>query len=71
MASHFCSTSGTLLYGVDSDFLGQSILQIGTVTDFHLHETQLKSQVEQFIESCGEWLDGVEGVPQVEGLFTG
>jgi hypothetical protein len=68
MINHFCSTCGSLMYRTGDGFPGQSILRIGTVDDFHLHETKLKPQVEQFIESRVGWLHGVEGVPQVVGL---
>ncbi|KAJ6580627.1 Mss4-like protein [Mycena capillaripes] len=59
MASYFCSTCGSLLYRIGDGFPGQSILRIGTVDDFHLHETKLKPQVEQFIESRVGWLHGL------------
>jgi hypothetical protein len=42
------------------------VLRIGTVDDFNLHETKLKPQVEQFVESRVEWLHGLEGIKQVE-----
>jgi hypothetical protein len=38
------------------------------VDDFNLHETKLKPQVEQFVESRVEWLHGLEGIKQVEGM---
>ena len=44
-----------------------SILRIGTVDDFHLHESKLKPGVEQFVEGRVGWLRGAEGVEQVEG----
>ncbi|CAF9902972.1 MAG: hypothetical protein ALECFALPRED_000087 [Alectoria fallacina] len=67
MTNYFCSTCGTLMYRVSSAFPEQSILRIGTVDDFHLHETKLKPTAEQFIESRVGWLNGVEGVKQVRG----
>ncbi|KAF8202740.1 Mss4-like protein [Mycena galopus ATCC 62051] len=67
MTNHFCATCGTLMYRVSSGSPGQSILRIGTVDDFHLHETKLKPPVEQFIGTRVGWLHGVEGVKQVEG----
>jgi len=67
MTNHFCSTCGTLMYRVGSRFPGMSILRIGTVDDFHLHETKLKPTVEQFTKSRVAWLPGVEGLRQVEG----
>jgi len=65
MTNYFCSTCGTLMYRVSSGAPGQSILRIGTVDDYHLHETKLKPQKEQFIESRVAWLHGAEGVEQV------
>ncbi|KAF7345649.1 putative glutathione-dependent formaldehyde-activating gfa protein [Mycena venus] len=67
MTNYFCSTCGTLMYRVSSGFPGASILRIGTVDDFHLHETKLKSTVEQFVEKRVGWLHGTEGVKQIEG----
>ncbi|KAJ7459707.1 Mss4-like protein [Mycena latifolia] len=67
MTNYFCSTCGTLMYRVGARFPGQSILRIGTVDDFHLHETKLKPGVEQFTKTRVEWLHGVDGIPQVEG----
>lgn len=42
MTNYFCSTCGTLMYRVGERFPGKSILRIGTVDDFSLHETKLK-----------------------------
>ena len=67
MTNYFCSTCGTLMYRVSSAFPGQSILRIGTVDDFHLHETKLRPKVEQFTKDLVGLLRGVEGVKQVEG----
>jgi len=67
MTNHFCSTCGTLMYRVSSGWPGMSILRIGTVDDFHLHETKLKPQVEQFTKDRVAWLKGAEGAKQVEG----
>jgi hypothetical protein len=67
MTNYFCSTCGTLMYRVGSAFLGQSILRIGTVDDFHLHETKLRPRVEQFTKDRVGWLCGVDGAKQVEG----
>lgn len=71
MTNYFCSTCGTLMYRVSSGMPGQSILRIGTVDDFSLHETKLRPGVEQFNKDRVGWLAGVEGVRQVEGnAFT-
>lgn len=67
MTNFFCSTCGTLMYRVSSGFPGQSILRIGTVDDFNLHETKLRPRVEQFTKDRVGWLHGAEGVRQVEG----
>jgi len=67
MTNYFCSTCGTLMYRVGENYPGMSILRIGTVDDFHLHETKLKPEVEQFTKDRVNWLQGVEGAKQVEG----
>ncbi|KAF7345655.1 Glutathione-dependent formaldehyde-activating GFA protein [Mycena venus] len=61
MTNYFCSTSG---------FPGMSILRIGTVDDFHLHETKLKPKREQFVENRVAWLHCLEGVKQFKGMGT-
>jgi hypothetical protein len=53
------------MYRVGAAFPGVSILRIGTVDDFQLHETKLRPRVEQFVESRVAWLRGVEGIPQI------
>lgn len=67
MTNHFCSKCGTLMYRVSSGFPGKSIMRIGTIDDFSLHETKLKPQVEQYVKDRVSWLSAAEGVPQVEG----
>lgn len=67
MTNYFCSTCGTLMYRVGAGFPGHSILRIGTVDDFNLHETKLRPRVEQFTKDRVDWLPGLEGVKQVEG----
>ena len=46
-----------------------SILRIGTVDDFALHETKLRPRVEQFTKSRVAWFQGVdiEGIRREEG----
>ncbi|KAF7345651.1 Histidine acid phosphatase [Mycena venus] len=68
MTNHFCSTCGTLMYRVSTGFPGMSILRIGTVDDFHLHETKLKPRRELFVESRVKWLHSLDGVRQFEGM---
>jgi hypothetical protein len=67
MTNYFCSTCGSLMYRVGTGFPGCSILRIGTVDDFHLHETKLKPRLEQFVKDRVSWLSGAEGVKQVHG----
>ncbi|KAF2176465.1 hypothetical protein K469DRAFT_813244 [Zopfia rhizophila CBS 207.26] len=57
MTNYFCSTCGT----------HYSILRIGTVDDFNLHETKLRTRVEQCTNDRVCWLCGVERVKQDEG----
>jgi len=64
MTNHFCGTCGTLLYRVSEQFPGYSILRIGTVDDFHLHETKLKPQSEHFTNNRVAWLEPVDGSAQ-------
>lgn len=66
MTNYFCSTCGTLMYRVSSGYPGVSIMRIGTVDDFNLHETKLKPSVEQFTSCRVSWLQGAEGVKQVK-----
>lgn len=56
------------MYRVSSGLPGQSILRIGTVDDFSLHETKLKPQIEQFVEARVGWLADVPGARQVVGM---
>lgn len=55
------------MYRVGEAFPGKSIMRIGTVDDFNLHETKLRPRVEQFTKDRVSWLRGAEGVKQVEG----
>ncbi|EOD49721.1 hypothetical protein K435DRAFT_695196 [Neofusicoccum parvum] len=68
MTNYFCSTCGTLMYRVSSGAPGHSILRIGTIDDFHLHETKLRPQIEQFIPSRVSWFTGVEGAKKFDGM---
>lgn len=67
MTNFFCSTCGTLMYRVGEAFPGHSILRIGTVDDFNLHETKLKPRIEQYTKDRVGWLYSAVGVKQVEG----
>ncbi|KAH8703212.1 Mss4-like protein [Talaromyces proteolyticus] len=66
MEDSFCSICGNLMYRRSTRFPGLSILRIGTVDDFNLHESKLKPQFEQFTEDRVGWFDGVqiEGIPR-------
>ncbi|KAJ7021862.1 Mss4-like protein [Mycena alexandri] len=67
MTNYFCITCGILMYRVSSGFPDHSVLRIGTVDDFSLHETKLKPRVEQFVKDRVGWLHAAEGVVQVQG----
>lgn len=67
MTNFFCTTCGSLMYRVGEAFPGHSILRLGTVDDFNLHETKLRPRVEQFTKDRVGWLHHVEGVGQVGG----
>ena len=45
---------------------GRSILRVGTVDDFHLHETKLRPRREIFVKDRVGWVGAVEGAEQVE-----
>ncbi len=64
MTNYFCSTCGSLMYRVGKP--GASILRIGTVDDFHLHETKLRPQREIFVKDRCEWVAAVKGAEQFE-----
>jgi len=64
MTNYFCSACGTLMYRVGTP--GRSILRIGTVDDFHLHETKLKPRSEIFAKDRVGWLCAIEGAQQME-----
>lgn len=70
MTNHFCGTCGTLMYRVGSAFPGMSIMRIGTIDDFSLHETKLRPRVEQFTKDRVSWFSGVDGAVQcADGFF--
>lgn len=71
MTNYFCSTCGSLMYRISSGYPGMSVLRIGTVDDFRLHETKLKPRLEQYTKERVEWLGEGHGLKQVEGsVFT-
>lgn len=55
------------MYRVGEAFPGHSILRIGTVDDFNLHETKLRPRIEQYTKDRVDWLCSAVGVRQVEG----
>lgn len=69
MTNHFCGNCGTLMYRRSSTSPTRSVLRIGTVDDFELHETKLKPRVEQFVQDRVGWCSGGEkgGIKQVQG----
>ncbi|KAK3305122.1 Mss4-like protein [Chaetomium strumarium] len=70
MTNYFCATCGTLMYRVGAAFPGRSILRLGTVDDFALHETKLRPRVEQFTKDRVAWFAGVEGAREFEGMSS-
>ncbi|CAF3624330.1 unnamed protein product [Fusarium graminearum] len=68
MTNYFCNNCGTLMYRVGDRFPGTSILRIGTVDDFSLHETKLKPVEEHFTKDRVSWFSGVM---VVEKTFPG
>lgn len=55
------------MYRVGEAYPGRSILRIGTVDDFSLHETKLRPRVEQYVKDRVGWLEAADGVRQTEG----
>jgi hypothetical protein len=64
MTNYFCSTCGSLMYRVAGAFPGMSILRVGSVDDFSLHETLLKPTMEQFTKDRVAWKKPTEGTTQ-------
>ena len=67
MTNYFCDICGTLMYRVGTAFPGKSILRIGTVDDFNLHETKLRPRVEIYTKDRASWVHAVDGARQFEG----
>ncbi|UPK89209.1 hypothetical protein LCI18_000144 [Fusarium solani-melongenae] len=70
MTNFFCSTCGSLMYRRAESYPGASLLRVGTVDDFKLAETALRPTIEQYGKHRVDWLKGVEGVKQCEGLAS-
>jgi hypothetical protein len=69
MTNFFCSTCGTLMYRVGQP--GASLLRLGTVDDFHLHETKLKPKREIWCKDRVSWINPLNDVEQFEKSRTG
>ncbi len=65
MTNCFCRTCGTLMYRVREGSPAK-ILRIGTVDDFHLHETKLRPRREIFVKDRCGWVSAVDGAEQFE-----
>ncbi|EEU37743.1 uncharacterized protein NECHADRAFT_97966 [Fusarium vanettenii 77-13-4] len=70
MTNFFCSTCGSLMYRRAESYPGASILRTGTVDDFKLAETVLRPTIEQYGKHRVDWLKGIEGAEQSEGLAS-
>ncbi|CAP60287.1 uncharacterized protein PODANS_1_5930 [Podospora anserina S mat+] len=64
MTNYFCENCGTLMYRVGERFPGVSILRIGTVDDFSLHETRLRPRQEHWTKDRVCWFTGVQGIEE-------
>ena len=60
MTNYFCNTCGALMYRVGEAYPGWNFLRIGTVDDFHLHETKLKPQRELFVKDRVSWIHSLD-----------
>jgi hypothetical protein len=56
------------MYRVGSQWPGVSILRIGSVDDFSLHETVLKPTVEQYVDQRVAWLSDIPGMDHAVGM---
>lgn len=64
MTNYFCSTCGSLMYRVGVAFPGMSILRLGSVDDFSLHEGKLRPTMEQFTKDRVSWKEPTVGAKQ-------
>ena len=69
MTNHFCSICGSLMYRISSGYPGKTIMRIGQVDDFHLHETLLKPWIEQYTKNRVSWVKEIEGMKQEKGSY--
>lgn len=70
MTNYFCSKCGSLMYRRSSGQPGASILRIGTVDDFNLHETKLRPTLEIYTRDRVDWFPGVPGAKAFQGTAT-
>lgn len=56
------------MYRVGEAFPGMSILRIGTVDDFTLHQTKLRPQREQFVKDRVDWLSVIKDTKQFDAM---
>ena len=54
---------------VSSGLEGKSVLRIGTVDDFNLHEKELRPRIEQFVKDRVGWFEGGVGAERHEGGY--
>jgi hypothetical protein len=59
---------GPQMYRVGEAFPGMSILRIGTVDDFTLHQTKLRPQREQFVKDRVDWLGEIKDTKQFDAM---
>ncbi|KAH6621898.1 Mss4-like protein [Boeremia exigua] len=69
MENTFCSVCGTLLYRRSSGYPDASIPRIGTIDDFHLHETKFKPRVETFAKDRCAWVQPPTVQERIEGAY--
>jgi hypothetical protein len=69
MTNVFCNTCGGLMWRYSSAFKELLAMRVGIVDDLHLHETKLRPQLEQFVETRVEWLEPIKDVKQIRGML--
>ncbi|GKT48750.1 uncharacterized protein ColSpa_08931 [Colletotrichum spaethianum] len=67
MSNYFCATCGSLMYRISERMPGVSLLRLGTVDDFSLHETKLMPKTEIFTKDRVSWCKALEGAVQFKG----
>ncbi|KAL8711742.1 MAG: hypothetical protein Q9220_003913 [cf. Caloplaca sp. 1 TL-2023] len=69
MENNFCKTCGSLMFRVSSGFPGKTIMRLGQVDDFALHEGKLKPTIEQYAKDRVAWVQPAVGVEQHAGGY--